>query len=159
MKGEMVQIVLDPHEGEDIFYGGGVGVAHQDHPSRPQYPMDFSEESHGIGEVLDNIKGSDHVKFTLMERGLLPRLREDGEPPSLTTIVRPGRGNLQSHDLPSPGLHQGEKEAVPRPHIQKPPLRDSALDKIRPCSEDRLHHPPPCLDLFFLFREVGLIGL
>lgn len=150
-------MILYPHESENIFYWGGVGVAQDKHSPGAEYPVDLGEKGERMGEMLDDIKGGNHIELPFFERRFFPRLREDIKPPSGLPIVRPGPRCLQTLDLPAPGLHQGEEETVSGPHIQKPSSGHVALYKIGPFLEDRLHHSTPRLDFGFASREIRLV--
>src|SRR4030042_1876604 len=114
-------MILYPHESENIFYWGGVGVAQDKHSPGAEYPVDLGEKGERMGEMLDDIKGGNHIELPFFERRFFPRLREDIKPPSGLPIVRPDPRCLQTLDLPAPGLHQGEEETVSGPHINNPP--------------------------------------
>ena len=70
----MVEAILYPHESEDVFYRGGVGVAQDKHSTGAEYPVDLCEKGEGIGEMLDDIKGGNHIELPFFERRLFPRL-------------------------------------------------------------------------------------
>jgi len=86
MIGCVVKVVRNAEQSQKVLNRGSVWVSYQNETPRLENPMTLPQKGHRIIEVLDEIKGRDHVEVIIGKLALGQCLGEDIDPQPLPAI-------------------------------------------------------------------------